>query len=141
MRCSICNTEYDGVFCPKCGWEEENILDDEYLKIYNQRKEKYKSIFENSRYYEKFFNSFILKFNDFLQEEMNLSFYLKFLDDLLGFIEDKKYYFELLVIKILILRKLKKDYSSALKEAEELSKESEILEEDRKFFNLLREKL
>ena len=43
MKCDICGYEYEGIFCPNCGWEEMNILDDEYLEIFNKRKEIYKN--------------------------------------------------------------------------------------------------
>jgi len=141
MKCEICKKEYDGYFCPNCGWEEENILDDKYLEIYLDKKKRHKEIFKEVEYYHNFFNNFVSKFNEFIKEEMNLSFYLKLLDDMLEIVEDKKYYFELLIIKILLLKKMKKEYKSEIKEAEELLKEGEILEEDKKFFENLKAKL
>ena len=141
MRCEICGNEYEGYFCDKCGWEEENILDDKYLEIYLDKKTKYKKIYEKITYYDEFFSKFIVKFNEYLKEDMNLAFYLKLVDDILEIIKDKKYYFELLILKILILKRLRKDYSKELKKAESFLDYSEILEEDKNFFNKLRMRL
>ena len=141
MKCEICNFEYEGYFCPNCAWEEENIADEKYLEIYLQKKAKYKEVFNKTRYYDDFFSNLIKKFNDFLKEDMNFSFYLKFVDDILEIIEDKKYYFELLIIKLLLLKRLKKDYKDVLKQVESLSLDKDILEEDRKFFEMLKARL
>lgn len=141
MKCEICGNEYEGYFCDNCAWEEENILDDKYLEIYLDKKKKYKEVYKKISYYDEFFSQFVVKFNEYLKEDMNLAFYLKLIDDMLKIIEDKKYYFEMLVIKILILKKLKKDYSKEVKEAEELLKSDEVLKEDKKFFEKLRDKL
>jgi len=142
MKCEICNKEYDGYFCPNCAWEEENVLDEKYLEIYLNKKQKHKEVFKEVEYYHNFFDSFITKFNEFNKDkEENRPFYLKLLDDMLEIMEDKKYYFQLLVIKILFLNKMEKDYKNEIKEAEELLKNNEISEEDKKIFENLKAKL
>ena len=141
MKCEICNKEYDGYFCPNCGWEEENVLDDKYLEIYLNKKQKHKEVFKEVEYYHNFFDSFIRKFKEFLREERDQSFYLKFLNDVLEIMKDKKYYFQLLVIKIFLLRNMKEEYKNEIKEAEELLKNNEISEEDKKIFENLKAKL
>jgi hypothetical protein len=120
MKCEICGNEYDGVFCNKCGWEEMNILDDEYLKIFEKRKEIYKKKINDSKFSD-FMEELIKKYNVYLKENLNLA--KVFIDDILEILKnfDKNYYMEFLMAKFYIYIKEKNKLSeNILKELESL---------------------
>jgi hypothetical protein len=121
MKCEICGNEYDGVFCNKCGWEEMNILDDEYLKIFEKRKEIYKKKINDSKFSD-FMEELIKKYNVYLKENLNLA--KVFIDDILEILKnfDKNYYMEFLMAKFYIyIREKNKEAKNLLNELESLS--------------------
>jgi hypothetical protein len=140
MKCEICGNEYDGVFCNKCGWEEMNILDDEYLKIFEKRKEIYKKKINDSKFSD-FMEELIKKYNVYLKENLNLA--KVFIDDILEILKnfDKNYYMEFLMAKFYIYIKEKnKEAKNLLNELESLSdlmneKQKESFEKLKAFYD------
>jgi len=104
MKCEICLNEYEGSFCEVCGWEEMNILDSEYLKIFNKRKEIYKNKINKNN--DEKFNNFLEKLidvnNEYLKKDINLA--EVFINDICDILKniDEHYYIEFLLAKFYI---------------------------------------
>jgi hypothetical protein len=138
MKCDICGFEYEGIFCPKCGWEEMNILDDEYLEIFNKRKEIYKKRLSFDKKFEQFMENLILKYNVYLKS--NPAMAKVFINDICEILKDidKKYYIEFLLAKFYLFITTKdKNIEPILQELETL--EIKMNEEQKNNFKKLKE--
>jgi hypothetical protein len=103
MKCEICGNEYKETFCDNCGWEELNILDDDYLKIFNKRKEIYKKKINDDGKFVNFLEKLINKQNEYLKTNIYLA--KIFVNDILDILKeiDKNYYIEFLLAKFYLL--------------------------------------
>ncbi len=141
MKCEICSAEYDGIFCPVCGWEKENILDDKYLKIYEEKKEVYKKnvlkVKQTQEKYENTMESFTSLLNGYLAK--GSEFAKDVCETMLKSVpEDDKYYFTFLVAKIYLDFKEGKIERKLIDEALKIRKSSDVLNpEDVEFFDNL----
>jgi len=121
MKCDVCGYEFEGIFCPNCGWEEINILDDEYLEIFKKRKEIYKKKLSSDTKFSFFMEKLILKYDFYLKS--NPAMVKIFVDDICDILKDidEKYYIEFLLAKCYLYIKAKdKKSESILKELEKL---------------------
>ena len=108
MKCEICGNEYSGEFCDKCGWEEINILDDEYLEIFKKRKEIYKKRINEDNKFKDFIEKLIEVYNRYINS--NLEIAKVFIDDMVQIlknIDNYYYYIEFLLAKFYIYTKEK----------------------------------
>jgi len=122
MKCEICGNEYSGEFCDKCGWEEINILDDEYLEIFKKRKEIYKKRINEDNKFKDFIEKLIEVYNRYINS--NLEIAKVFIDDMVQIlknIDNYYYYIEFLLAKFYIYTKEKDSIAKdILKELESL---------------------
>jgi len=121
MKCEICGNEYSGEFCDKCGWEEINILDDEYLEIFKKRKEIYKKRINEDNKFKDFIEKLIETYNRYIHT--NLEIAKVFIDDIVQILKniDNYYYIEFLLAKFYIYTKEKNSIAKdILRELENL---------------------
>ena len=110
MVCEVCGFEHSEFLCPKCGWENAIVLDDDYQKYYELKKEKYKELFNNkSDKFDKFMDRLSTTYNRYLTDDPNLA--KIFIDDILMILKDidEKNYIEFYMAKIYLLIKTDKD--------------------------------
>jgi len=131
MKCDICGYEYEGIFCPNCGWEEMNILDDEYLEIFKKRKEIYKKRISSDTKFSFFMEKLISKYDNYLKS--NPAIAKMFVDDICDILKniDQKYYIEFLLARFYLYIKAKdKKSESILKELMNLEKNMDQSQRD-----------
>jgi len=127
MICEVCNMKYEGDFCPQCGWEEELVLDNDYIEIYNKRKSIYKNVYEKSKQanndFDIFMDEIIPIYNEYFKE------YPKFIDAILE------------VLSKMDSFRAKNRYASFLLPKAYLNKDIELLKESFKITKSLQDKI
>jgi len=103
MICEICEFEHNEVLCPKCGWENEIILDSDYLEIYERKKEIYKNLLNKPQKdnLPEFIDKLIEKYTKHIQTDLEIASI--FVDDILDITEEyPNYHIEFLFAKLYI---------------------------------------
>ena len=103
MVCEICEFNHNEVLCPKCGWENEIILDTDYLEIYERKKAIYKNLLDKPQKdnLPEFIDKLIEKYKKHIQT--NLEIASIFIDDILDITQEyPNYHIEFLFAKLYI---------------------------------------